>query len=108
MAEVADRFPELNHAGAGWSGLKVVVAGIGVSGFAAADALLERGAQVVVADGAQSEAARERGIVLDTLGARILLGEGSADELPLVDGATPDLVVTSPGWRPDQPLLAQA
>jgi UDP-N-acetylmuramoylalanine--D-glutamate ligase len=108
MTGAQDRLASLTHSGAGWAGLRVVVAGIGVSGFAAADALLERGAQVVVADGGSGESARERGIVLDTLGARILLGDGAADTLPAVDGAPPDLVVTSPGWRPSQPLLAQA
>ena len=40
----------LTHAGADWAGLDVVVAGIGVSGFAAADALVERGARVLVVD----------------------------------------------------------
>jgi UDP-N-acetylmuramoylalanine--D-glutamate ligase len=108
MTGVEDRLESLTHQGAEWAGLRVVVAGIGVSGFAAADALLERGAQVVVADNSTAQPARERGIVLDTLGARILLGEGAADELPLVDGAPPDLVVTSPGWRPSQPLLHEA
>ena len=38
------------------------------------------------------------------LGATIRLGEGSTATLP--DDV--DLVVTSPGWRPDAPLLAQA
>jgi UDP-N-acetylmuramoylalanine--D-glutamate ligase len=98
--------PELDHGGAGWAGLDVVVAGIGVSGFAAADALLERGARVTVVDGRATRPEQERGIVLDTLGARIRLGESHTRALP--DGRLPDLVVTSPGWRPDQPLLAQA
>ncbi|MFC6258313.1 UDP-N-acetylmuramoyl-L-alanine--D-glutamate ligase, partial [Kocuria oceani] len=39
---------------ADWSGLRVVVAGIGVSGFAAADTLIELGARVVVVDGADT------------------------------------------------------
>ncbi|MDN5655587.1 MAG: UDP-N-acetylmuramoyl-L-alanine--D-glutamate ligase, partial [Kocuria sp.] len=33
-----------------WADLRVVVAGIGVSGFAAADTLIELGARVVVVD----------------------------------------------------------
>ena len=105
---MSDPLAELTHAGAGWAGLRVVVAGIGVSGFAAADALLERGADVVVADAAQSSAAHDRGIVLETLGATILLGEGMASRLPMVGDMLPDVVVTSPGWPPSQPLLAQA
>ncbi|MFI7589416.1 UDP-N-acetylmuramoyl-L-alanine--D-glutamate ligase [Spongisporangium articulatum] len=92
----------------GWPGVRVVVAGIGVSGFAAADALLERGAQVVVVDERDGPGQRERGIILETLGATILLGEGRTHVLPQVDGGPPDLVITSPGWPPSQPLLAEA
>ena len=102
------RLAGLTHAGADWSGLRVVVAGIGVSGFAAADALVERGAEVVVVDDRDGDAERERGVVLDTLGAHVQLGPGSAATLPDVAGTRADLVVTSPGWRPDQPLLAAA
>jgi UDP-N-acetylmuramoylalanine--D-glutamate ligase len=82
----ADRFAELTHGGADWAGLRVVVAGIGVSGFAAADALLERGAHVVVVDSRQDEPQRERGIVLDTLGADIRLGPEAVEGLPTVAG----------------------
>ncbi len=45
-----DRVAGLTHRDAGWAGLRVLVAGLGVSGFAAADALLERGAEVTVVD----------------------------------------------------------
>ena len=38
--------PGLTHRDADWSGLRVLVTGLGISGFAAADALLERGAQL--------------------------------------------------------------
>ncbi len=92
----------------GWPGRRVVVAGIGVSGFAAADALLERGAAVVVVDARDGGQQRERAAVLETLGARVRLGQGSTDALPDVEGARPDLMVTSPGWRPDQSMLAAA
>jgi UDP-N-acetylmuramoylalanine--D-glutamate ligase len=91
-----------------WAGRRVVVAGIGVSGFAAADALLERGAQVVVVDERAGRPEQEREAVLSTLGARVRLGEGTTGSLPDVDGAPPELVVTSPGWRPDQPVLTTA
>jgi UDP-N-acetylmuramoylalanine--D-glutamate ligase len=91
-----------------WAGRRVVVAGIGVSGFAAADALVERGAQVIVVDERAGRAEREREAILSTLGAQVRLGAGATAGLPDVDGAPPELVVTSPGWRPDQPLLAVA
>jgi UDP-N-acetylmuramoylalanine--D-glutamate ligase len=113
---VTARTAALTHGDADWAGLRVVVAGIAVSGFAAADALLERGAHVVVVDGRDGPAERERGLVLDALGADVRLGPGTTDALPAVRPAggtagadlPADLVVTSPGWRPDQPLLTAA
>ena len=87
----------------------MLVAGVGVSGFAAADALHERGARVTAVDGgdpAQNAALGERAHILDILGVDVRLGPEHVDGLP--DGPLPDLVVTSPGWRPDQPLLAAA
>ena len=104
----ADRQAGLTHRDADWAGLRVVVAGLGVSGFAAADALLERGAVVTVVDGgepAEGSAMAERARVLEVLGASLRLGGGAAERLP---DEPADLVVTSPGWRPDQPFLAAA
>jgi UDP-N-acetylmuramoylalanine--D-glutamate ligase len=69
-----------------YDGLSVVVAGAGISGAAAAEALRDRGAVVTVVD--------DRG------------GDGV-----VVTGTVPagtQLVVTSPGWRPDAPLLVDA
>jgi len=43
-----------------WSALSVVVAGIGVSGFAAADALLGLGATVTIVDEREGEAENDR------------------------------------------------
>jgi UDP-N-acetylmuramoylalanine--D-glutamate ligase len=91
-----------------WPGLRVVVAGIGVSGFAAADALLERGAQVVVIDARAEQPQRERGIVLDTLGADIRLGPDAVEQLPTVAGEPAELLVISPGWDDAQPVVQAA
>jgi UDP-N-acetylmuramoylalanine--D-glutamate ligase len=102
------RLVGLTSSGSDWAGLRVVVAGIGVSGFAAADALVERGARVVVLDAAKGPAQRERAAILGTLGADVRLGPDAAPALPDVAGGAPDVVVTSPGWRPDHPLLAAA
>jgi UDP-N-acetylmuramoylalanine--D-glutamate ligase len=98
----------LTHRDADWSGLDVLVTGLGVSGFAAADALLERGARVTVVDGREPGAdtpMAERARILEVLGAALRFGADAAGRLP---DTRPDLVVTSPGWRPDQPLLAAA
>jgi UDP-N-acetylmuramoylalanine--D-glutamate ligase len=87
-----------------WSDVRVVVAGFGVSGYAAADNLTFLGAQVTALDEADTEARRERADLLESLGARITLGPGATATLP--DDV--DLVVTSPGWAPSAPLLQQA
>ncbi len=100
--------PGLTHRDADWSGLRVLVAGLAVSGFAAADALAERGAVVTVVDGKRpgvSETNDERAHILDILGVTVRQGEEHTVGVPAEDV---DLVVTSPGWRPDQPLLLEA
>ena len=100
--------PGLTHRDADWSGLRVLVAGLAVSGFAAADALAERGAVVTVVDGkgtGESQANDERANILDILGVTVRQGEEHTAGMPAEDV---DLVVTSPGWRPDQPMLLEA
>jgi UDP-N-acetylmuramoylalanine--D-glutamate ligase len=90
------------------AGRRVVVAGIGVSGFAAATALAERDAQVVVVDERAGAVQRERAATLTDLGATVRLGTDSTAILPEVRGHAPDLVIASPRWRPDEPVLAAA
>ena len=87
-----------------WSELRVCVAGLGVSGFAAADALLQLGADVVAVDARPEDELGGAVQVLDTLGAQVRLGAEAATALP--EGT--QLVVTSPGWRPNAPLLVAA
>ena len=101
------RLAELTHRDAAWDGLDVVVTGLGVSGFAAADALATRGARVRVLDrGTSAPAQSERAALLRTQGVDVRLGEEHVGCWPAEDDV--DLVVTSPGWRPDQPVLAEA
>ena len=88
-----------------WESLRVLVTGVGVSGFAAADALLRLGAGVTVVDAGDTERARERATILDVLGAEVRLGADAVDPLLVADA---DLVVTSPGWRPSSPVLTAA
>ncbi|XDP46961.1 UDP-N-acetylmuramoyl-L-alanine--D-glutamate ligase [Sinomonas sp. P10A9] len=108
-AETAARLASLTSWDADWSGLRVVVAGIGVSGFAAADTLIELGASVVVVDASVTERTQAQAETLRIVGAQdVLLGPDAVEHVPAVDGAQPDLVVTSPGWRPDQAMLAEA
>ncbi|HYI58034.1 MAG TPA: UDP-N-acetylmuramoyl-L-alanine--D-glutamate ligase [Microlunatus sp.] len=86
-----------------WEQARVLVTGLGVSGFAAADGLLEFGAQVVVVEDTASDANADKAELLRTLGAEVWLGPGSSRRRP--DGI--DLVVTT-GWSPQHPLLAAA
>ena len=87
-----------------WSSLEVCVAGLGVSGFAAADALVRLGCAVTVVDARSDERTRQRAAVLELLGAHVRLGPDRASTMP----AGVQLVVTSPGWAPTTPLLAGA
>jgi UDP-N-acetylmuramoylalanine--D-glutamate ligase len=87
-----------------WEGVRAVVAGMGVSGFAAADNLTHLGASVTALDESAEGDRGEKGTLLEILGATVRLGAGSTATLP----EDVDVLVTSPGWRPDAPLLAQA
>ena len=86
-----------------WEGVRAVVCGFGVSGFAAADTLVHLGADVLVLDDAVPVDPDKAGL-LEFLGADLRLGPGSTSELP----EPVDLVVTSPGWSPANPLLVEA
>ncbi|WP_341854956.1 UDP-N-acetylmuramoyl-L-alanine--D-glutamate ligase [Brachybacterium sp. GPGPB12] len=67
---------------------------------------MRRGARVLVVDGADTPEIRERAQILEVLGVEFRLGAEHTRALP--EDREIDLVVTSPGWRPDQPLLAAA
>jgi len=85
-----------------WDGLSVCVAGIGVSGRAAARVLAERGARVTLVEGRDGDDQRALAAGLEKQGVTVRLGDGET----LPEGT--ELVVTSPGWRPDAPLLVAA
>jgi UDP-N-acetylmuramoylalanine--D-glutamate ligase len=86
----------------GWSstlaGAHVLVTGAGVTGPPVAKALLARGAHVTVTD---ANAERLRALASALRGVRVT--HGLAKPPPGTD-----LVVTTPGWRPDSPVLAAA
>lgn len=84
-----------------WSQFHVVVAGIGVAGFACADALMQLGARVTVVDSADGSTQLERAEVLRTLEAEVLLGYSS-------DIPDCDLLIVSPGLRPTHRLITTA
>ncbi len=88
-----------------WRGLHVVVLGLGVAGFSAADTLVELGARVtVLADRAEPE----RADLLEVIGARLILADLPSDGAALMTTAAPDLVIASPGFKPDHAAITAA
>ncbi len=87
-----------------WQDVRVVVAGFGAAGFAAADNLNHLGAHVVVLDESDPGDRSQQAELLEVLGADVRLGPGAAATLP----AEVDLVIASPDWDPAAPLLARA
>jgi UDP-N-acetylmuramoylalanine--D-glutamate ligase len=99
------RLDELNSWHDDWSGLKVAVIGLGVTGFSVADTLAELGCEVkVFAEHAQPEQLD----ILDVLGVQHVTGKaasGLPDGLPLF---APELLITSPGVQPDAEVIVWA
>ena len=63
--------------------------GIGASGFAAADSLIQVGASVVVVAESDDDVSRDKATLLEILGAQVHIGPGAAARVP--DGV--DLMV---------------
>ena len=81
-----------------WKDLRVVVFGLGVSGFSVADTLAELGCNVlVVAEKAEPEYID----LLSVIGVESLLGDSARNFSEALEKFDPELVVTSPGFRPD-------
>jgi UDP-N-acetylmuramoylalanine--D-glutamate ligase len=88
-----------------WSQLKAVVYGLGVTGFSVADTLAELGATVfVIADKADEKSLD----VLDVLGVKHLVGSSKADSIAAFKSFGSDVVITSPGIKPEDELLVTA
>ena len=94
--------PDFGTTDSDWRAFPVAVVGIGIAGFACADALLQRDAAVTVLDAADGVDQRERARILDILGATIELG--SQPQLPDTCG----LLVLSPGVPPSADIVAAA
>ena len=87
-----------------WEGVRAAVAGFGVSGFAAADNLTHLGASVTALADDATPAQLEKAQLLEILGATVQIHAGATQTLP----AAVDLLVVSPGFRPDSAILVQA
>ncbi|MBK5238934.1 MAG: UDP-N-acetylmuramoyl-L-alanine--D-glutamate ligase [Actinomycetales bacterium] len=88
-----------------WAHLRAAVLGLGVTGFAVADTLAELGADVlVVAAGADELRIRMCEVIGVTY---VQESSGSPVPTELVD-FSPEVIVVSPGYRPDHPILLWA
>lgn len=93
----------LNSWHADWRELRVVVLGLGVSGFSVADTLAELGAKVfVVAEKGEEELID----ILDVIGVQHLIGPNAQGLPEQVLEFAPDLVITSPGVNPNHNLIS--
>lgn len=99
------KLDHLNSWNSDWSELKVVVFGLGISGFSVADTLYELGSQVLVVS---EKADPEVLDILDVLGVEHLIGLDTETVTARVNDFAPDLVITSPGIRPDHLFLIAA
>lgn len=88
-----------------WSDIRAVVFGLGVSGFSVADTLAELGAKtLVVAEKAEADLLD----ILDVIGVSHLTGEEAKGVPSEVIEFKPDVIVVSPGVRPQHELLVWA
>ena len=88
-----------------WRELRALVFGLGVSGFSAADTLSELGAKtLVVAEKAEADLLD----ILDVIGVPHITGEAAVGLPSEVVDFAPDVVIVSPGIRPENPLLSWA
>ncbi|WP_309128657.1 UDP-N-acetylmuramoyl-L-alanine--D-glutamate ligase [Microbacterium sp.] len=87
-----------------WSGLRVAVLGLSVTGFSVADTLTELGAEVLVlSEGASEEHSR----LVPVIGARLELGP--LDRVPSsLSEFAPEVIVASPGFSPSHPVIRWA
>ena len=98
-------FSQLNSWHANWRDLRVVVFGLGVTGFSVADTLAELGCKVlVVAEKADAELLD----ILDVIGVEHISGEAAKGVPAAVKSFEAQLVITSPGVRPEHELLRWA
>ncbi len=99
-----NRLDSLTSWHADWSGLRVAVLGLSVTGFSAADTLTELGAEVLVLS---EDASEEYARLVPVIGARLDLGPLDPVPASLID-FDPDVVLASPGFAPAHPAIRWA
>lgn len=104
MSDSAARVSGLTSWNADWSGLRVAILGLGITGFSVADTLVELGADVFVLAASASDEQKQ---LLEVIGGRYLERDLGSVPDELVAFA-PELIVVSPGFSPESPILAWA
>lgn len=95
----------LNSWSSDWSELRVVVYGLGKTGFSAADTLHELGAKLLVVSDYADDHTLD---MLSVLGIQYLVGKDQQSVVNAVAEFNPDIVLTSPGVQPDNFLIVYA
>lgn len=88
-----------------WSGRRIGVLGLGVSGFAVADTLAELGAQATAIGQRIDD---QRRALFEAVGVPVQVVADEDAEAAALAALAPDLVVTSPGYRPAHPAIVWA
>ncbi|MFJ4017120.1 UDP-N-acetylmuramoyl-L-alanine--D-glutamate ligase [Microbacterium sp.] len=99
-----ERLATLTSWNADWSGLRVAVLGLSMTGFSVADTLTELGADVLVlTESAEEEYAK----LLPVIGARLELG--TLDRVPeALTEFAPEVIIASPGFPPSHTVIRWA
>jgi len=105
MTAQRDRILGLNSWHDDWTGIRVAVLGLGVTGFSVADTLCELGAKVHVIF-ANADPTRRQ--LLDVIGASAFESDSDEKQLQSLQEWNPDLVIVSPGYRLDNDLVLWA
>lgn len=85
-----------------WTSTKVLVYGLGVTGFSVADTLIELGSEVLLIT---DKADPERADILQVLGVKLEVEADSNTQIELLEKFSPDLVITSPGVLPKSAFI---
>jgi UDP-N-acetylmuramoylalanine--D-glutamate ligase len=99
-----DRLSALTSWHADWTGLRIAVLGLSVTGFSTADTLTELGAEVLVLS---EEASEEYARLVPVIGARLELGS-LADVPDSLRDFDPEVIIASPGFSPSHPVIVWA
>lgn len=87
---------------ADWKGLRVLVVGLGVTGFSVADTLWELGTDV---RGVARDANDAHRAMLDALGVGYRIVDSDDEIVAEAQGFGPELIVVSPGINPRHPIV---